>query len=187
MDRRPRSLTIPIPVRLSLDLLPPMDGELEAAEWDISVPFHQTPRAGQDRADSLCLLDVLNAFRQAHVECLWEQEGHGAAAHCHAAVRHLGQRPPHLIQQEHEWSQSPPEACHEGGVSHPILPGKGGDHGGGDHHKKNTKKYIYIFLRFSQNKNLHKKQKIASTSLSYIPNHAGTAPNFMSPVPGYFI
>lgn len=41
MDRRPRSLTV-------LDLLPPMDGELEAAEWDISVPLSSdsTCRAG---------------------------------------------------------------------------------------------------------------------------------------------
>lgn len=102
----------------------------------LPASLKQTPCAGQDGADSLCLLNVLNALGQAHVECLREQEGHRAAAHCYPTVGHLGQRLPHLVQQKHKWGQSPAKACHEGGVPHPILPGKEGHRGGADHHEK---------------------------------------------------
>ena len=76
MDRRAGSLTAPVPTGLSLHPLPPTDGEQEAAERDVPRLPSQTPRAGQDGADSLCLLDVLDALGQAHVERLREQEGH---------------------------------------------------------------------------------------------------------------
>lgn len=98
--------------------------------------FWQSLCVRQDGAYSLCLLNVLNALRQVRIECLWEQEGHWATEHCYATVRHLRQRPPHIIQQEHKWGQRPTEASHEGGVSHPILPGKVGDCGSVEYPKK---------------------------------------------------
>lgn len=130
-SRKPNS-----PTGLSLHPLPPTDGELRAAERDVPRLSQQTPCGGQDGADSLRLLDVLDALRQTHVERLREQEGHQAAAHCYAAVRHLGQRPPHLIQQKHKWGQSPAEACHEGAVPHPVLPGNVGHRGDAEHREK---------------------------------------------------
>lgn len=111
------------PTGLSLLPLPPTDGELQAAERDVPIP-HQTPDAGQDRGDSLWFLHVLDALGKARVERLGEQEGRGAAAHGHGTVCHLGQGPPHLVQQEHQRGQGPSQACQEGRVPHPVLPGK---------------------------------------------------------------
>lgn len=136
VDRRAKGLAVPIPAGVSLDLLLPMDVELQMVDGTLLCLFWQTLCAGQDGAYSLCLLDVFNALRQAHIECLWEQEGHRATEQRYTTVRHLRQRLPHIIQQEHKWGQRPTEACCEGGVSHSILPEKVGDRGSVEYPKK---------------------------------------------------
>lgn len=76
VDRRAKGLAVPIPAELSLDLLLPMDVELQMADGTFPRLFWQSLCVGQDGAYSLCLLNVLNALRQVRIECLWEQEGH---------------------------------------------------------------------------------------------------------------
>jgi len=76
VDRRAKGLAVPIPAELSLDLLLPMDVELQMADGTFPCLFWQSLCVRQDGAYSLCLLNVLNALRQVRIECLWEQEGH---------------------------------------------------------------------------------------------------------------